>query len=318
MRLHRQITSLLLAVCLCGLIAGCGPSGCGRTESTTTGPQYGVADMEQLMHAHPAFSDYFRLEQEYRNLQAQYAAERQQLIARSAQAQKQLQTALASGEIEKGLNTEYRAKMKLREDEWNQKLQEKYRELAAAEKQTPDELRQGIDLEIVNLQLKLRALQLRQDEREQMEKRLAELLAQRDGSLATGATLSPSAQAELQALREQAEKDLQAYADAVVKELSQKRADAQAHLAHEAALRIQPEGGDDWNRQWQEKLTAKQKELKDLENKMTEDIRQEAAQVASDKHLEMIFSRYRTNIKATDVTTDILARLTHIGGGTGK
>lgn len=318
MRLHRQIISLLLVVCLCGLIAGCGPISCGRTESTATGPQYGVADMEQLMHAHPAYSDYFHLEQEYRNLQAQYEAERQQLIARSAQAQKQLQAALSSGEIEKSLNTEYRTKLKLREDEWNQKLQKKYRELLAAEKKPSSELHQDIDLEIVNLQLKLRALQLHPDEREQMEKRLAELLLQRDGVLFNGAALSAEAQTELQALREEAEKDLQAYADAVVKELSQKRTDAQARLAHEAALQIQPEGGDEWSHRWQEKLTAKQKEIKDLENKMTEDIRQEAAQVANDKHLEMIFSRYRTNIKATDVTTDILARLTHIGGGTGK
>ena len=104
---------LLLAACL--LLSGCGIGGCSRTEQAPQAPQYGVADMEKLVHAHPRYSDYFRLEQEYKNLVATYDAEREQLIRRSAQAQETLREQLSSGAIEKGLNTEYRAKMTARE-----------------------------------------------------------------------------------------------------------------------------------------------------------------------------------------------------------
>ena len=129
--------SVLLAACL--LLSGCGIGGCSRTEQAPQAPQYGVADMEKLVHAHPRYSDYFRLEQEYKNLVATYDAEREQLIRRSAQAQEALREQLSSGAIEKGLNTEYRAKMTARETAWNQKLEALYREWMARAPQPVDE-----------------------------------------------------------------------------------------------------------------------------------------------------------------------------------
>lgn len=42
---------------------------------------------------------------------------------------------------------------------------------------------------------------------------------------------------------------------------------------------------------------------------MMEDIRREAGRVASEKHLTMIFTQYRANISAEDVTGDIAGKL---------
>lgn len=42
---------------------------------------------------------------------------------------------------------------------------------------------------------------------------------------------------------------------------------------------------------------------------MMEDIRREAGRVASEKHLTMIFTQYRANISAEDVTGDIAGKI---------
>lgn len=46
---------------------------------------------------------------------------------------------------------------------------------------------------------------------------------------------------------------------------------------------------------------------------MMEDIRREAGRVASEKHLTMIFTRYRANISAEDVTGDIAGKIIAMG-----
>ena len=294
---------LLLAACL--LLSGCGIGGCSRTEQTPQAPQYGVADMEKLVHAHPRYSDYFRLEQEYKNL---YDAEREQLIRRSAQAQETLREQLSSGAIEKGLNTEYRAKMTARETEWNQKLEALYREWIARAPQPADEALQQADLEIVNLQLKLRALHLPAAEREAMEARLQELLAARAALTDTSAVLPEEGQKELAALKAKAQADLARYSDEVTAELSAKRESAQQQLHDEMAAQLMPDGAG-WNHEWREKLATKQNEMNQIKEAITQDIRHEAQAVAEAKNLEVIFAEYRANISAQDVTNDILQKL---------
>lgn len=298
--------SVLLAACL--LLSGCGIGGCSRTEQAAQAPQYGVADMEKLVHAHPRYSDYFRLEQEYKNLVATYDAEREQLIRRSAQAQEALREQLSSGAIEKGLNTEYRAKMTARETAWNQKLEALYREWIARAPQPADEVLQKADLEIVNLQLKLRALHLPAAEREAMEARLQELLAERAALTDTAAALPEEGQKELAALKEKAQADLARYSDEVIAELSAQRESAQRQLHDEMSAQLMSDGAG-WNHEWRETLATKQNEMNQVKEEITQDIRHEAQAVAEAKNLEVIFAEYRANISAQDVTNDILQKL---------
>ncbi len=314
MRAHKRIVGVL-AVVMCMLLSGCGIGGCGRTEEAPQGPRYGIADMAQLMHGHPAYSDYFRLEQEYNNLLVQYEAERMEMVKKSVRAQEQLQAALTSGEIEKSLNTEFRARMTLREDEWNQRLAELYRELTLAEGEEIEAMAEGLDLEIVNLQLRLRALDLPADERADMEERLAELLAFREGSYYTGVLLSDEAIAQLEALKAEAEADLQQYAEEVMRELQAQREAEMERLTAAAQARINPVESDRWNAEWQERITAKQDEMILIEQMMTDDIRAAAARAATEKDIDVVFSDYEANIGATDLTTDILAQLHYTSEG---
>ena len=67
-----------------------------------------------------------------------------------------------------------------------------------------------------------------------------------------------------------------------------------------------------WNEEWQQRIEAKQKEMAKVKQEIMEDIRQQAARVASEKQLVMIFSSYKANISADDVTGDIVSRVVNI------
>lgn len=49
-----------------------------------------------------------------------------------------------------------------------------------------------------------------------------------------------------------------------------------------------------------------------MKKEIMADIEQEAARVASEKNLDMIFSKYKANINADDVTGDLVNRIVNI------
>ena len=49
-----------------------------------------------------------------------------------------------------------------------------------------------------------------------------------------------------------------------------------------------------------------------LKKEIMEDIEKEAARLASEKNLDMIFSKYKANISADDVTGDLAGRIVNI------
>lgn len=306
-RHSRMAVALLAAVWL--------TAGCGQTESPPPPPTVGVVDMDRLEHAHHQYSDYFRLQQEYRNLLAEYDAERADLIARSATAQQQLAAQLASGQWDEALNEEYRARMTVRQDEWNARLQARWQEWQQKEREHVPVDSRAADLEAVNLQLKLRSLPLDASTRNAMKERLAALLAARDGNIWDTA-LSAEAQADLTALRTQAETDLDRYATQVQEELATRRDEMAAQMTREAQMSLLPDG-DQWLTEWRERLRAKEAEVEACRAGIRADIARTAETIAKEKGLEIIFSEYRTNLGAIDVTADITARMaTSSQGGT--
>lgn len=303
------------AFVLCLLISGCGLGGCSRTAEKVPAQLYAIVDIETVKASHKQYSDMFRLEQEYRNMVAQYEAERQTLIRRSVQAQEQLQSALGSGEIEASLNTEYRAKMMAREDMWNGKLAALYRQLLETSGKTPDDYRQGIDLEIVNLQLRLRALQLDPAERTALESRLADLLDRRDGGYVDERVLDTASRDALDDLKAQAEADLKSYAQELTKTLSAKGNEQAYRLQQMAQGSVSEQASDEWNRQWQVKISDKKKEVEKLDGHIMADIRQAAEKVAKTHGWEVVFAKYQANINAPDATGEIISAMAAAEGG---
>ena len=59
-------------------------------------------------------------------------------------------------------------------------------------------------------------------------------------------------------------------------------------------------------------MQTKQKEMADVKAQIMDDIRDRAAEIGRKKNLAMIFSSYRTNISAADVTGEIADELVQL------
>ena len=290
-------------------------SGCSDKKAEESAPpavSYGVVDLETLVKAHPKYSTYFRLETEYNHLLDQYQNERNKLIHVASQ-QQHIKAALSDQSRRMAAENEWKTKVKAKEDELNDGLAKLYKTINEAHKKdrtfTPDGLTDEERAEMANLQMKLTVLGVTGSEKEEVKKRLHDLMdlrTERRQMDTIGWT-----EDEVNTMKEAKEKASKELAD-----FSEKTAkDIKQNLSQETNVdQPLPEDPIDpsWNEDWQQKIDAKQKEMAAVKKEIMEDIRKEAAREASDKHLSMIFSKYKANIHAEDVTGDMVNRIVNI------
>lgn len=290
-------------------------SGCSDKKAEEPAPpavSYGVVDLETLVKAHPKYSTYFRLETEYNHLLDQYQNERNKLIHVASQ-QQHIKAALSDQSRRMAAENEWKTKVKAKEDELNDGLAKLYKTISEANKKDrtfmPDGLTDEERAEMANLQMKLTVLGVTGSEKEDVKQRLHDLMdlrTERRQMDTIGWT-----EDEVKAMKEAKEKASKELAD-----FSEKTAkDIKQSLAEETNV-DEPLSEDpidpSWNEDWQQKIDAKQKEMAAVKKEIMEDIRKEAAREASDKHLSMIFSKYKANIHAEDVTGDMVNRIVNI------
>ena len=290
-------------------------SGCSDKKNEEPAPpavSYGVVDLETLVKAHPKYSTYFRLETEYNHLLDQYQNERNKLIHIASQ-QQHIKAALSDQSRRMAAENEWKTKVKAKEDELNDGLAKLYKTISEAHKKdrtfTPDSLTDEERAEMANLQMKLTVLGVTGSEKEDVKQRLHDLMdlrTERRQMDTIGWT-----EDEVKAMKEakaKASKELADFSEKIAKDIKQS-------LAEETNVDVPlPEDPIDpsWNEDWQQKIDAKQKEMAAVKKEIMEDIRKEAAREASDKHLSMIFSKYKANIHAEDVTGDMVNRIVNI------
>lgn len=290
-------------------------SGCSEKKTEEPAPpavSYGVVDLETLVKAHPKYSTYFRLETEYNHLLDQYQNERNKLIHIASQ-QQHIKAALSDQSRRMAAENEWKTKVKAKEDELNDGLAKLYKTISEVHKKdrtfTPDGLTDEERAEMANLQMKLTVLGVTGSEKEDVKQRLHDLMdlrTERRQMDTIGWT-----EDEVKTMKEAKEKASKELAD-----FSEKTAkDIKQSLAEDTNVdEPLPEDPIDpsWNEDWQQKIDAKQKEMAAVKKEIMEDIRKEAAREASDKHLSMIFSKYKANIHAEDVTGDMVNRIVNI------
>ena len=305
---YTMVAALLVA---CSLAV----SGCSDKKTEEPAPpavSYGVVDLETLVKAHPKYSTYFRLETEYNHLLDQYQNERNKLIHIASQ-QQHIKAALSDQSRRMAAENEWKTKVKAKEDELNDGLAKLYKTISEAHEKdrtfTPDGLTDEERAEMANLQMKLTVLGVTGSEKEEVKQRLHDLMdlrTERRQMDTIGWT-----EDEVNTMKEAKEKALKELAD-----FSEKTAkDIKQSLAEETSVDVPlPEDPIDpsWNEDWQQKIDAKQKEMAAVKKEIMEDIQKEAAREASDKHLSMIFSKYKANIHAEDVTGDMVNRIVNI------
>lgn len=290
-------------------------SGCRDKKTEEPAPpavSYGVVDLETLVKAHPKYSTYFRLETEYNHLLDQYQNERNKLIHIASQ-QQHIKAALSDQSRRMAAENEWKTKVKAKEDELNDGLAKLYKTISEVHKKdktfTPDGLTDEERADMANLQMKLTVLGVTGSEKEEVKQRLHDLMDLRTerAKMDTIGWTEDEVKAMKEA-KEKASKELADFSEKTAKDIKQ-------NLAEETNVdEPLPEDPIDpsWNEDWQQKIDAKQKEMAAAKKEIMEDIRKEAAREASDKHLSMIFSKYKANIHAEDVTGDMVNRIVNI------
>lgn len=290
-------------------------SGCSDKKTEEPAPpavSYGVVDLETLVKAHPKYSTYFRLETEYNHLLDQYQNERNKLIHIASQ-QQHIKAALSNQSRRMAAENEWKTKVKAKEDELNDGLAKLYKTISEAYKKdrtfTPDGLTDEERAEMANLQMKLTVLGVTGSEKEEVKKRLHDLMDLRTErrQMDTIGWTEDEVKTMKEA-KEKASKELADFSEKTAKDIKQSLAEDTNVDEPLSEDPIDPS----WNEDWQQKIDAKQKEMAAVKKEIMEDIRKEAAREASDKHLSMIFSKYKANIHAEDVTGDMVNRIVNI------
>lgn len=290
-------------------------SGCSDKKAEEPAPpavSYGVVDLETLVKAHPKYSTYFRLETEYNHLLDQYQNERNKLIHIASQ-QQHIKAALSDQSRRMAAENEWKTKVKAKEDELNDGLAKLYKTISEAHKKdrifTPDGLTDEERVEMANLQMKLTVLGVTGSEKEDVKQRLHDLMDLRTErrQMDTIGWTEDEVKSMKEA-KEKASKELSDFSEKTAKDIKQSLAEDTNVDEPLSEDPIDPS----WNEDWQQKIDAKQKEMAAVKKEIMEDIRKEAAREASDKHLSMIFSKYKANIHAEDVTGDMVNRIVNI------
>lgn len=290
-------------------------SGCSDKKTEEPAPpavSYGVVDLETLVKAHPKYSTYFRLETEYNHLLDQYQNERNKLIYVASQ-QQHIKAALSDQSRRMAAENEWKTKVKAKEDELNDGLAKLYKTISEAHEKdrtfTPDGLTDEERAEMANLQMKLTVLGVTGSEKEEVKKRLHDLMDLRtERAKMDTIGWSEDEVKTMKEAKEKASKELADFSEKTAKDIKQSLAEETNVDEPLSEDPIDPS----WNEDWQQKIDAKQKEMAAVKKEIMEDIRKEAAREASDKHLSMIFSKYKANIHAEDVTGDMVNRIVNI------
>jgi hypothetical protein len=276
------------------------------------GPVYAYADVEHIMMSHPEYSKYHHMELEYNAMIAQYQFE-QWNYSQKASAQDQAFKTFGGSDalLSAALNQELQARVALKENELNSALQKRYNELLKTKKVTPSKDSSDRDLKIVNLKLKLRTLYLSDEERQATQQQLDSLLKAKNNSASgpVSSIVEQEVAAAMAPYKEQAHKELAAYAAQVKQELEGRQQNSyDIFKKNMDVLGNRPEPVV-WNKDWKDKLDAKEKEMDDEKALILADIRDKAALVAQERGIDVIFSDYLGFGTAEDVTDDIIVKL---------
>lgn len=294
-------------------------SGCGtKKEETPPAPvtRYGVADLETLVKAHPKYSTYFKLETEYNHLLSQYQTERNKLIEVSSRQQK-INAALSDTARRAAAENELKTKVKAKEDELNEGLQKLYSDIekkhaSQSKSMTLETLTPEERAEMANLQMKLTVLGVTGEEKEQVKEELHKLMELRTSrEKADMAGWTEDEMKEMTDAKAKAQSELETYSNSTAEEI-RSRLESEGQVDIEQAEESFAENHQEWDADWQSRIDSKQKQMAEVKKEIMADIEQEAARLASEKNLDMIFSKYKANISAEDVTGDLAGRIVNI------
>lgn len=315
--MNRKVSIFLLFLVTAVLVTACSSrSSQQKTTPPPAAPTVGVIDMRQAVQAHPKYSEHEPLQKAITTLEAQLAATRAGGVPSG-----KLSLAGGYGDnamsgVQAALEQEYQTKMTAKQNELNQRLEKKVTEgkagLANELKGYAAELDPDYQPQIFNLQLKIKTVQLGQEELDSLRKQMETLQKERDEKIAAkNKELADRLTEQMKQEQASANTELNQYAEQLRKEqaaqAAAKQQEAAARIPGTSASLSMPSGGDPQRVELERQLAAKQQELRNLEATIVEAVRDKAAQIATAKGLSAVLTNVNTNISAVDITSDVIA-----------
>lgn len=317
--MNRKVPIFLLFLVTAVLVTACSSrSSQQKTTPPPAAPTVGVIDMRQAVQAHPKYSEHEPLQKAITTLEAQLAAAQ---TGAAATPTGNLSPAGSYGDqvmsgIQATLEQEYQAKMTAKQNELTQRLEKKAAELKAGLdeelKAYTTEVEPNYQPQIFNLQLKMKTVQLSQEELDSLRKQMETLQKERDEKIAAkNKELADRLTEQMKQEQASANTELNQYAEQLRKEqaaqAAAKQQEAAARIPGTSASLSMPSGGDPQRVELERQLAAKQQELRNLEATIVEAVRDKAAQIATAKGLSAVLTNVNTNISAVDITSDVIA-----------
>lgn len=313
--MNRKVQAFLFALVVAVLVTGCSSrSSQQNTTSSPAVPTVGIIDMQQAVQAHPKYSEHEPLQKAVTTLEAQLAATQAGAAAGSKPAQGGGYADSVMSGVQTALAQEYQTKMAAKQNELNQRLEKKAAELKAGladeMKAYEAEIEPNYQPQIFNLQLKMKTVQLGQEELDNLRKQMEALQKERDEKISVkDKELADRLTEQMKKEQAAASQELDQYTGQLQSEQAAGMAAKQQEMSARslnAPLSI-PAGDDSHRAELERQLTAKQQELRNLENTIVEEIRDKSAKIAAAKGLSAVLTNINTNISAVDITADVIA-----------
>ncbi len=290
-------------------VAGCGAK---QTQETKT-PQVGIVDMKKAVQGHSKYKQLTELSKQVDTLASQLEAE--ELASLQQNQNMQLAPQASQDEIDefnKVLEQEFNAKMSAKKDELSPRITSKAdavrRTLSEEMDAYNDQIEKEYDPQILNLQLKLKAVQLSKEETVALQADVEKLQAQRLEALTKKQQELVLRMDELVLPEKNAvENELAAYAEQINEELSKKVGSKQAEMM--ARSQSQQQVASESNQvssQLQQQLVMKQKEAEALQEFILGNIREKTAIVATEGKYDAVLTNVSVNVSGIDITTKVI------------
>ncbi len=293
---HKLLT--ITAILLVLLLAGCGKT--NNVEQPK--PEIGVLNMTKAIKAHPRYAEIEKLQAERATLRAQLSQQQSESVAARKQAELDL------GNLAKATDQEFQAQMASKHAALNRELQTLSetlrRQLAEQVDQYVKELDAGYLHRNFELQVKLKTVDLKQEEQAAVQEQIDALQNERMEKIAAKQQeLTAGMTEKLQQAEQAAAKELDAYGADLQRKLS-------AELDKKAqAMRTSPSGALNMPAAGtpQTKLEANQQELAKLQQAIVADIRQHAAAIAVKQGLHTVIADVEIfTSAASDITSAVI------------
>lgn len=295
------------------LVAATGCFNKTAQQDTAAPAGIGVIDLNKAVEVHPKYQQLLTLKKELNTIVAQAEVEQQQAAAKAKpQAGGLLPPDGAA--LNTALEQEFKEKMAAKQAELQQTLAAKagdlHSKLETELKEYSSEVDQEYQPQIFNLQLKLKTVQLSQEELTALQAEVQKLQQIRSEKLAIKEKeLSERMNASLAPEQAAAEQQLAAYAKELQAELAQKAAAASAEIAarNQASLdSLAPDPGAVTG-QLAQQAGMKRQEIQVLEEFILQDVRDKAAKIAAERQLDSVIANVQVNVSAMDITEAVIA-----------